>query len=105
MKLLLSHKANRKLKDKHGLRPIDIAKRLYRHGLITIYTTSFHLRVVQGSYNCSGNYGKLYQFQKFRFLSASELSLLSHVGFGPNDHREDAPHFSAFLVHFYRIIH
>ena len=32
VKLLLSYKANRKLKDKHGLRPIDIAKRLYRHG-------------------------------------------------------------------------
>ena len=32
VKLLLEHKANRKLKDKHGLRPIDIAKRLYRNG-------------------------------------------------------------------------
>ena len=33
VKLLLEHKANRKLKDKHGLRPIDIAKRLYRNWL------------------------------------------------------------------------
>ena len=30
VKLLLEYKADRKIKDKHGLRPVDVVKKLYR---------------------------------------------------------------------------